>query len=946
MTTIIPKDTDLTLPYFALVSASAGSGKTTALTRRLLQILISRRIQHNKLPNVLAITFTNNAAAEMKQRTLEYLKGAALGDRVLLESLQEVVDLDFDQLRTRAETLIDEILDNYSDFQVQTIDSFLVRVMRVAAVEFGFPPEFTIVFDNTALLDEAFSLFARDIAQDPRKRSLVEQLVETLNKQRGRDKKFLWNPYQDFSNEVKRLYNVMSSYAAAPGSEAESAMFDENGQGSLRFGDSGSSKDPPTGIAYTYYVPYMRAYALLSTSMKRIQSEKRIVDLSLLNRTLAAHLRAAVVPEIYFSLGERIHHFLIDEFQDTSPIQWAVIRPLIENSLAEAGSLFIVGDTKQAIYTFRGGDWRIMAGMLEGDEFPSVRTKRVTLDKNYRSGEAILDISKEVFHKIVPAQAGAEAAGKSGLSSFEQQPHENMAGRGYVELRSFEKSDLQLEKDYVMGIVQDCVRRNYRFGDVAILTPKNENVIEVSGWLNERGIPFVSLSSLDIRGRKITGELLALLRFLDSPIDNLAFATVLMSDLFRSNLASKRTFDGFLLAVRQGDRKTPLYSAFRSEFESLWMKYFERLFTVVGYLPIYDLVAEVYKTFSVFTAFPSEEATLMRFLEVVRDFEASGTNSLKRFLRHAGESTDEEMWNIAVAPGENAVRVMTVHKAKGLGFPVSIVLLYDTRDRVDNLAIDERNGEIRLIRVTKDLSKDDPNLARLYEGKKLLNKIDELNKLYVSLTRAKEELYVVSIKADRVKFPSAYLPPDGFISGKKSKRSRPDETERNTILGLHVSTRGFAEAKSAGPLSVEERKRGELIHAILERIQYVDTDPRSMVISIVGGLESMRSGLESTTDQLVEFLTGELSSFFKKQEGRMVFNERNIVGSDGKLHRVDRLIVDPDRITVIDYKTGLESGAHHEQVREYTQLVGDIYPGRNVVGLLAYIDSLTVKKVV
>ncbi|HEX9615056.1 MAG TPA: UvrD-helicase domain-containing protein, partial [Bacteroidota bacterium] len=138
MSSVIGRDTDLHLPRIVVVEASAGSGKTRALTLRLAQYLVSKAIPHNHLRNILAVTFTNNAALEMKQRVLGLLKQTALGqDNGEVRDLRGIVELPPHELKARAAAVVDEILDHYSDFQVQTIDSFLATVFKASALEFG-----------------------------------------------------------------------------------------------------------------------------------------------------------------------------------------------------------------------------------------------------------------------------------------------------------------------------------------------------------------------------------------------------------------------------------------------------------------------------------------------------------------------------------------------------------------------------------------------------------------------------------------------------------------------------------------------------------------------------------------------------------------------------------------------------------------------------------------
>ncbi len=270
--------------------------------------------------------------------------------------------------------------------------------------------------------------------------------------------------------------------------------------------------------------------------MKKQRGQIFIDDVT---RSLADHLSTDAVPEIYFKIGEMIYHYLIDEFQDTSQIQWNNLFPLVEESLSKGGSLFVVGDTKQSIYGFRDADWKIMKQLTEENPFPSARHEVRSLDTNYRSSEKIVSFTKEVFHTIIPREGFAAEAAASGLSTFEQHVTAENAGKGYVEVQCLRAEDDVPERRAVRGIVEECLSRGYRYSDIAILTPTNKRVIDVSGWLNEGGVPIISHSTLDVRRRKSAGEIIALLRFLDSPVDDLSFATFILGGVFSGALRKK-----------------------------------------------------------------------------------------------------------------------------------------------------------------------------------------------------------------------------------------------------------------------------------------------------------------------------------------------------------------------------------------------------------------------
>ncbi len=1020
MPSILPNDSNLRLPDFTLVSASAGSGKTHTLTRRYLQFILSDRIPHADLKNILAITFTNNAAIEMKQRILEYLKKATFGDEETLNDLDELLSLSRDELSMRTEALVDDILDSYSDFQVQTIDSFLSRVMKVSALDFGLPSQFELVLESDTLLDEAFDLFAEQIATDPEARHLVETLIARVNENRGSQQRFLWNPYDAIAGEVKNIYRTLTSHVGQPAADGSPVDPRELEREILRIigkigraaENSGSSavvhyqkildaaragdffyvigkkldqkvlkvsKDPRYDAAvrqieslqqelmavlsgYTlaqarlYYQPYIRAYLLLREAIDSVKMRRGEIDLGEASKRLASSLRKEQVPEIYFSLGERIHHYLIDEFQDTNPIQWATLRPLVEESLGKEGSLFIVGDTKQAIYTFRGGDWRIMARMMKEEEFPSAPCNRLTLPLNYRSSEAIVKFSKKVFHDIVRERAGEEIADLSGLGSFQQDVPKKAKGKGYVEATPFEapegKTDDPPERKRLLEVIDDCLSRGHKHRHIAILTPRNKDVVNVSGWLNAQGVRFLSHSSLDIRTRRITGEILALLKFLDSPIDDLSFGTVLLSKLFTAGTRETSTEEmrRFLFEQHQSnDRSQALYSAFRKHHPELWNSRFEHLFNVVGYLPVYDLVQEIYRVFSVFTAHPDEEAALVKLLEVIRDFESKGNNNLKDFLLFAETDSADDPWDIVVAPGEDAVTAMTVHKAKGLGYPVVILLFYDRTVSPKNPFIEEEGEEVRLLRITQDSSGKNDVLGEIYTRQKVLEEVDELNKLYVSLTRAQQEMYILTVKAKKGSFPSEFLPSDAFRDGKQARIRRKKAEEGHVLPIFHPETRGMPQSPVAGPMTLEEVKRGDFVHAILSQIRYTGDDPGKQIdeaIRFFQGDIRESFDLPSISEKILALLRNpDLAGYFAERPGREVKNEYEITMPDGQLQRLDRLVIDTDALTVIDYKTGGESEEYQSQVQRYMKLAAELHPDRKVAGLLAYVDLNKVKRV-
>ena len=1027
MSTILENDQDfaLDLPKYTVVSASAGSGKTTALKQRFVQLLLSKSIPWNGLQNILAITFTNNAAREMKRRVLDALKLASLGEPKTLKEFEQFLSLRPSELTLQATWLIDEILDNYSDFQIQTIDSFLSRVFKASAPELGLSPDLEIVLDGGAILDDAFALFARELSDGTTSARLINDLVPLLLESRAADDRFLWNPYSDFSAKVKDLYGrvllttkqlrredysveirersdrlvqqiqALNTLVGKPGltkskrfenyvefarSHEITKLLDhkfpspvtKTGSATNLYQSTMEESEPLCEEieqlrlqlivlkARQHYQPYAEALTLFSESIEAVKREQGRVDIGDVVKKLADYLRPGRVPEIYYSLSEYLRHYLLDEFQDTNPIQWENLEPLIRDALSKEASLFLVGDTKQSIYGFRGADWRIMKHLQEADVFPSAKKDLRYLKTNFRSFERILDFDKEVFKNIVPTKVIKGAESSSGLSTDDALPKPDFRNKGYVELTVIppdadpDNSGQRPQKQKLIEIVADCLTRGYRRSDITVLSPRNNDVIEVSGWLNEQHLPFVSHSSLDVRSRKITGEILALLQFLESPIDDLSFATFLLGDIVQhlfkqgTSRVGRKELLGFLFSHRLNHRHAhPLYIGFRESFPNLWQQHFEETFNVVGYLPVYDLLSEIYKTLNLFALFPDEEATLVKILEVVKDFEDKGENSLKGFLQYAEDSSDDANWNIDIPTGIDAIKVMTIHKAKGLESKVVIVLLYDSRRRPESLYFEEDGDDLRLVRLTKKAADEVPDFAELREKKEIGEAVDELNKLYVALTRAEEEMYVISVKSDYAASPSELLPENGYAAKQKPDVERRVPKGEIGVELYHAPLHAPIRPTEYASIARRETQRGEFFHAVLQSINYLDDEIDKQLdeaIQLARVITPFDVSASESRDVLLTALRiPAIEQYFVKKGGRVVMNEQEFTASDGTLVRMDRVVVDIDRVIVIDYKTGDEKPGYTEQITKYMSILRNFYGGRTVQGMLVYIDRKLIR---
>ncbi len=1020
MSGVLQKDTDIQFPHLAVLKASAGSGKTHTLTERFVQFALSNRIPLNGLGNILAVTFSNNAAKEMKERVLSWLKSVYLRDEKDTAELSKIISLNRREMADRAALLIDQILDNYSDFQIKTIDSFMTSVFKASAIDFGYNPDFDILMSNDSLMEYSFNLFLRSVKKGSAEASHLERIIDSLAEHKGSDTSYLWDPSTHLLEEIKKIYRKLSSAGKSPNTEdyadvqellkreitdtvyaieqeIESSGMERSGGSSYKtilpivraksFPDLKGKgftrspvKKPKKGEQAAYdrigvlwnqledlvtrylvlfarsrCVPYVLAYNAFSDAVEMAKRQQGKIFIEDINMHLAGYLNSAIVPDVYFRIGEAVFHFFIDEFQDTSPIQWRNLFPLIENSLSQGGSLFAVGDTKQAIYGFRNADYTIMKSLETDNPFPSASHEVKELDINYRSKKRILEFNNDVFK--IKLAANPEYCGpgeKSGLTSYVQNPKAD-GSEGYAEVCILEKNEEEpAERERIQTLIAELHDRGYRYGDIAVLTRTNENAVKATSWLNEKNIPFISYSSLDVRRRKITGEIVALLNFLDSPTNDFSFVTFILGDIFTKAILkdSQISFENlreFCFAQR---KYSPLYKAFKREFGDLWKQYFEGLFRASGFLPLYDLVTEVFAVFKVFETCGDEEATLVKILEVVKDFEGDGFNSLKDFLDTAsGDESGESEWNMAVPKGIDAVQVMTIHKAKGLGFPVAIVLLYDVKNKGFEYIIEENEETVTLLKLDKKLAECDGSLQCLYDGESSREIVNRLNSLYVGFTRSKLELYVIGVKSKEKGYPFDLIPADDYLPSQKPENcveaAFSGGCDSSAICRLvHRQKRLEFPFVFEQFMTVEERRRGEFIHRILSFIEYAEEGFESRLTEIIG-LVTNEMGIHYPDDVIKKIIftvvwNSKTGPFFKMAPEREIRTEQEYSDGSGRLFRMDRVIIDPDNVTVIDFKTGEKGKAsekYNAQLNNYMAILSDIYSGKTVKGLISYIDQ-------
>ena len=198
-------------PHSIVLKASAGSGKTHALTRRFVEFLLSDSIKKNSFRNILAITFSNNAAAEMRERILEWLKALSLNRDKEIRELEEATSLGRDELVGRATAILSILLEHYADLQVKTIDSFMTGIFKASAIDLGYNPDFEVVLRNDALMEYAFEMFLKDVREKSQAGRFLQEMIVRITEAKPQASGFPWDPSASILEEVKNIYRKAAS---------------------------------------------------------------------------------------------------------------------------------------------------------------------------------------------------------------------------------------------------------------------------------------------------------------------------------------------------------------------------------------------------------------------------------------------------------------------------------------------------------------------------------------------------------------------------------------------------------------------------------------------------------------------------------------------------------------------------------------------------------------
>ncbi|NHM06015.1 UvrD-helicase domain-containing protein [Flavobacterium sp. CYK-4] len=698
----------------------------------------------------------------------------------------------------------------------------------------------------------------------------------------------------------------------------------------------------------------------LSNQLARIKEEQNILSIAEFNALIHKEIHDQPAPFIYERLGERYRHFFIDEFQDTSEMQWQNLIPLIDNALSgqsdsgEKGTLMIVGDPKQSIYRWRGGKAEQFIALSKNEnpkdknENPfSNKEKLVThLETNYRSYSEIIHFNNSFFKFLSQEFENQDYRRLYQEHSYQQT--NNKVG-GYVNLSFLPLSEIdfqsgEIDKSEIYGkatleIIQNALHSGFSYSDIAILTRKRDQGIAVANILSQENIPMVSSETLLIENSSQVKFIISVLSYLKNNEDieskaNFLFYVAMYAkhatpihDIIAQGIQAKQDIDlevflhKFDISIKFNDiRKKPLYEAVQAIVDAFLLR-------------------------------DKNQAYLQYFLDIILERDYHKQAGISDFLDYWRQNSSK--YSIPSPEGIDAVRIMTIHKSKGLEFPVVIIPFADEdydRKPKDKLWIEAEDTEFGLPKVlvdnTKAVASFSEKASMVYHCQKQEELLDSINVLYVALTRAEEQLYLISQTVSPKKdgtFPNSmasyftrYLVEGNLYQegklvyefGSPTKLSIKSKTRHqpNLIVGtsqsFDINSVKIAQKETLlwGTRQKQAIEFGNVIHEILSMIQY--PDDVSMAVKKALQIGIIRSEQQEIVYQTIRDIVThpDLTAFFSYKN--KILNEQSILQIQGPTVKPDRMVLTPDNeILLLDYKTGKHQEKYRKQVDNYQQTI-------------------------
>jgi ATP-dependent exoDNAse (exonuclease V) beta subunit len=1012
---------------FEVYNASAGSGKTFTLVKEYLKVLLNSEDIFT-FQKVLAITFTNKAAGEMKERVLSNLEDFADGkENDLFKIIQQEITIDKATIQARSKKILEVILQNYSAFSITTIDSFTHKIIKSFAYDLGLPLNFEVEMDAISLLNEAVDVLISKIGTD---KKLTKLLIDYSLDKTDDDKS--WDISRDLNEFAKVLLNEedikhfreLADKKLEDFTNLKSKLFTH--QKKLKEDLKNTGKEcleliENHGLEYKdfmrgtipkffldlslisvkidflkraetiekaiennqYYskstseviassieniVPeiinlYKKAKDIFSQFLMNKLALKNIIPLAVLNninleleqikeennirlnaefnQLISDNIKEQPAPFIYERIGQRFQHYFIDEMQDTSVLQWQNLIPLIANTLAqENGNLLLVGDGKQAIYRWRGGKAEQFIALGSDVINPFHIPKEIkNLETNFRSYSEVINFNNSFFQHT---SNFLQNESYKNLFLEGNKQVENSKKGGFVSLTFLDKEE---DKDankvkYPKKVLEKInqIKDRFSLNEICVLTRTKKDGVAVANYLSENGVDIISSETLLIQNSVKVCFIIDVLKVLQNPNDEETRFEMLY--FLHHHLQVEKPKHVFFKEFAKSANATILES----------LKNYGVSFEISTFhqLPFYEKIEEIIRGFNLVN---SSDAYVQFFLDVVLEQQRKSTD-IGAFLEFW--EIKKEKLSIVAPESANAVQIMTIHKSKGLEFPVVIfpcdVDVYrqiNPKVWLDELPENYDNFKELLVDFSKSLSEVNSRGLEIYNQQREELELDNFNLLYVALTRAVEQLYIITEKKISAKGEENTNFYSGVFINYLIKNNRWDEdvleysfgnemrvSERKQEVSLTEVHQKFISTPwqehnvvllaSASKLwdttQGEAINFGNLFHEMLAKIiSKNDVDKIVEQYSQQGFIDATQSLIIKTTINAV-VAHPKLENYFSKDV--IVYNEREIVDVDNQVIIPDRLVfTDKNEVVIIDYKTGNPSKEHHQQLLKYERVL-------------------------
>lgn len=1040
--------------------ASAGSGKTFTLAVEYIKLLIlnPRAYQH-----ILAVTFTNKATTEMKERILEQLYGISIEDPNSDSYLNRIVEetgRSREEIRKAAGTALGYMLHDYSRFRVETIDSFFQSVMRNLARELELSPNLNVELNNAEVLSDAVDSmiekldltsptlawlldyineriaddkrwnvsdevkrFGRNIfdegyiekgaglRQSLRNPNAIKEYRRTLKEMETEALEQMKSFYDQFDGELEG--RALSADELKNGAKGIGSYFRKLRDGNLsndirnktvekclleekewatkskpRYDDivslAASTLMPLLQMAEKYRLKNNKIVNSCRLSMQHlnkvqllanIDEEVRLLNrennrflLSDTNALLYQLVRDGDSSFVFEKIGTNIRNVMIDEFQDTSRMQWGNFKLLLIEGLSQGADSLIVGDVKQSIYRWRNGDWGILNGLNERIESFPIRTE--TLKTNRRSETHVIQFNNAVFtaavgylNNIYKEELLEDCKSLQAAYGDVAQESPKLEQKGYVKVEFLEPDE---EHDYTgqtlisLGTeVERLLQTGVKLNDIAILVRKNKSIPCIADYFDkELHYKVVSDEAFRLDASLAISMMMDALRYLSDPSNTIAKAQLATSYRLKV-LKEERDFS--VLLLRPAEESLP--SALVDKLADLRL------------MPLYELLEELFSLFEL-SRIEEQDAYLFAFFDAVTDYLQSHSSDLDTFINY----WEETLCYKTIPGGEiEGIQIFSIHKSKGLEFHTVLLPFCDWKleNETNNQLVwcaptEEPFNGIDIVPINYSSTMAESVYQREYLDERLQLWVDNLNLLYVAFTRAEKNLIVWSKKGQRGTMSELLANTLPVVAESNNRTWTEDEPyEYGTICPSEESKKKV----SGNKLTQKPVKRSIRMESMLHNIEFKQSNRSSDFIAGISEEESayrfinrgrllhtLFSAIETEADidSAISRLTfeGVIGSKEAEEEIRLLtekafslplvrdwysgnwqlFNECAIIYKENgafNTRRPDRVMTNNSEVVVVDFKFGKPEKSYNKQVQGYMQLL--IKMGyKNIKGYLWY----------